>query len=294
MYIYLWYNSNTLTFRQLGNLFGISKSSAWIAVTRVSSWLVSNSQHYVKWPQGDAVRENCRKFEAKKKIPGVIGAIDCTHISIAAPKFDKECYYNRKQSFTIILQAVVDADKKFVDICCGEPGSLHDSRVLRRSPLFRKAHANCVQLFPPNTFILGDSAYPATSWLVPPFRDSGRLTEQQKSFNYLHSSTRIVVENAFGLLKGRFRRLLKFTEQRNLQSLKKIVVSACILHNICISVNDEYSDITEEVHDVQIQNNSDDSVHDSSINQRQILFNYLVEQGIIWKRNLFPFWWNKS
>lgn len=110
--IYVWYISNTITLRQLGNLFGVSKSSAWGVVGRVSSWLVSKADVYIKWPQGERISENCRQFEAKKKLRGVIGAIDCTHITIAAPKLNKECYYNRKQNFTIVLQGGVDAEKK--------------------------------------------------------------------------------------------------------------------------------------------------------------------------------------
>lgn len=53
-------------------------------------------------------------------------------------------------------------------------------------------------LFPGETFLLGDSAYPSLPWLVPPFRDNGHLTPQQTDFNFIHSSTRITVEKAFG------------------------------------------------------------------------------------------------
>ncbi|XP_054086947.1 uncharacterized protein LOC128921931 isoform X2 [Zeugodacus cucurbitae] len=40
-----------------------------------------------------------------------------------------------KSHMTVEFLIVVDADKRFVDVTCGEPGSLHDSRVLRRSHL---------------------------------------------------------------------------------------------------------------------------------------------------------------
>ncbi|XP_055904676.1 uncharacterized protein LOC129940385 [Eupeodes corollae] len=281
VFMYIWYISNTVTFRQLANLFGVTKSSSWVVVNRVCKWLVSKGQDYIKWPQGNAVTENCRKFEEKKRIPGVLGAIDCTHITIVAPKIDKVCYYNRKHKFTIILQAVVDADKKFIDISCGEPGSLHDSRVLRRSQLFKKALSHTNQLFPANSFIFGDSAYAASNWLVPPYKDNGRLTEQQRTFNYVHSATRIVVEHAFGLLKGRFRRLLKFTEQRDIRSVTNLVVSACILHNLCIAMGDTYNDegISQEEETDTID--AAESTSNPTTNRRQILFEYLREHNII-------------
>ncbi|XP_055903680.1 uncharacterized protein LOC129939620 [Eupeodes corollae] len=281
VYVYVWYVSNTLTFRQLGNLFGIATSSAWSVVGRVSSWLFSIGNEYIKWPQGDVIDQISHKFETKKKIPGIIGAIDCTHITIAAPKSNKEAYYNRKQNFTIVLQAVVDADKKFIDICVGEPGSLHDSRVLRRSALYNQAETNYSRLFPSNTFLLGDSAYASSNWIVPPFKDYGQLTDQQKSFNFIHSSTRMVVENAFGLLKGRFRRINKFTEQRTINSIKKIVVSVCILHNLCIS-NDDNITLDEEVtpQENNLGHNTNPELN-TSRNRRETLFTYLCQTNII-------------
>lgn len=89
--MYIWYISNTVTFRQLANLFGVAKSSAWKSVGEVTAWLVSIGHEFLRWPRGSFVEETCKKFEDKKKIPRVIGAIDCTHISINAPKVAKEC-----------------------------------------------------------------------------------------------------------------------------------------------------------------------------------------------------------
>ena len=64
--MYVWYISNTITFRQLGNLFVVTKSSSWVSVNRVAKWLVSKGPDYIKWPQGTNVNENCRRFEEKK------------------------------------------------------------------------------------------------------------------------------------------------------------------------------------------------------------------------------------
>ena len=118
---------------------------------------------------------------------------------------------------------------KLTNIYCGEPGSLHDARVLRRFPLYEDSCNNIEDLFLNNTFLIGDSAYPLLSWLVPPFRDNGHLTRQQRKFNYLQSSTRMVVEKAFGLLKSRFRRIKFFTEYRQISFITEIVTAACIL-----------------------------------------------------------------
>lgn len=52
---------------------------------------------------------------------------------------------------------------KFTNIYCGESGSLHDARVFRRSPLYDESHINKENVFPNNTFLIGDSAYPSLS-----------------------------------------------------------------------------------------------------------------------------------
>ena len=57
--------------------------------------------------------------------------------------------------------------------------------------------------------ILGDSAYALSEWLMKSFTDRGNLTPDESSFNIKHSTTRVVVENAFGRLKGRFRNISK-------------------------------------------------------------------------------------
>lgn len=59
--------------------------------------------------------------------------------------------------------------------------------------------------------ILGDSAYPQLPWLMVP--NAGvDLSPQQLKYNQIHSSERIVIENGYGQLKGRFRVLLKLIE----------------------------------------------------------------------------------
>jgi len=61
--------------------------------------------------------------------------------------------------------------------------------------------------------ILGDSAYGLTNWLMRPFTDRENLTNEEVALNAAQSKERVVVENAFGRLKGRFRSLRKTLDQ---------------------------------------------------------------------------------
>ena len=80
--------------------------------------------------------------------------------------------------------------------------------------------------------MLGDPAYPLLSWLVKAFPDNGSLSSQQKTFNYRLSKARVVVEHAYGRLKGRWRCLLKRNDILTCD-VPKLVAACCVLHNMC-------------------------------------------------------------
>jgi len=47
-------------FRQLGNLFGIAKSTSWQTARRVAEWLITLGIEFVKLPEG-AVLESAKE-----------------------------------------------------------------------------------------------------------------------------------------------------------------------------------------------------------------------------------------
>ena len=160
------------------------------------------------------------------------------------------------------LQGIVDTNLKFIHSKEGYPGSIHDARVLRLSGLYELAeneqilsrptcNINATEIRP---LLAGDSAYPLTNWIIKPYPDRGRLTPDQRKFNVKFSALRSVVERAFGTLKARWRIELKKVEQ-NTSTLKKTVIAACVLHNICIGTGDLYD--TDN-------NDSDDSSDDDN------------------------------
>lgn len=121
---------------------------------------------------------------------------------------------------------------KFLDVFIGCPGRCHDASVWQRSPL-RRAIVSGELTIPPNHHFIGDAAYPLETFLMVPYRDNGFLTRQQSKFNTILSSNRVFVEQAFGILKQKFR-ILKFIGVQ-LAHIPKIIVLACmILHNLII------------------------------------------------------------
>ncbi|XP_071577572.1 uncharacterized protein [Temnothorax nylanderi] len=285
--IFLWYVANTEPLRTLGDRFDVSISSIFRVIRRVVEWLLSRLDEEIKWPDGnDAILVTSQKFETKRGIRKCIGAIDGTHIAIRQPVDHPRDYCNRKRFFSIVLQGVVDADMKFTNIYCREPGSLHDARVLRRSLLYDTAQNNMKNIFPNKTCIIGDSAYPLLPWLVPPFRDNGHLTAQQSEFNFLHSSTRMAVERAFGYLKERFRRL-RFLELLDIQFIPKLITAACIMHNIAIKEYDENEFFADDINDFLVDNAADDiyEINNLHVNRNR---NEMIDRRMQMFRELFP------
>ncbi|TGZ50759.1 Nose resistant to fluoxetine protein 6 [Temnothorax longispinosus] len=70
-----------------------------------------------------------------------------------------------------------------------------------------------------------------------PFRDNGHLTREQSSYNVKLSSIRSMIERAFGLLKGKFRRL-KYLDISTPALGNTIIAAACVIHNFLIDRNE--------------------------------------------------------
>lgn len=73
-------------------------------------------------------------------------------------------------------------------------------------------------------------------YLLVPFRDNGHLTPVETAYNRAQARTRVDVERAIGLLKGKFRRL-KDLEMTNIREVPMLIFSACVLHNFIIIEN---------------------------------------------------------
>ena len=237
----LWCLATTVEYRTIAHLFGISRSSVCLIVQNTCRAIVRRLMPaYIKFPSGDALEAVVHGFQQLFNISPCAGAIDGSHIPITPPVLNHTDYYNRKGWYSVILQAVVDHQYLFRDINVGWPGSVHDARVLAHSALFRKAEEGTILngqskqiegcTIP--VFLIGDSAYPLLKWLIKPYPENDHMTEQRRNFNYQLSRARIVVENAFGRLKARWRRLVKKNDVI-VKNVRHVIAACCVLHNLC-------------------------------------------------------------
>ena len=208
----LWRLATTTDYRTIGHPFGVSKAAACTIVKDVCAAIVEILlPRYIKVSTGDALNEVMYGFEHKWGFPQCGGAVDGTHILIMSPRDFPADYFNRKGWHSIIMQGMVDHLYRFTNICIGWPGRVHDARILGNSSLYHKG--NNKTLFPESkreiggvevpVVVLGDPAYPLLLWMMKPYCDTGNLTHDQRRFNYRLSRARVVVEDAYGRLKGR-------------------------------------------------------------------------------------------
>ena len=140
--ITLWYLATQCPIRIISDRFNVTESCVYNTTRRVCQALTKKSSKYIKWPKGERMREVVGSFFELKKLPGVIGLIDGTHLRIPKPKDDPESYINRKKYTSIVLQGICDHELLFTNINCGYPGSVHDGRVLRNSLIYQAASDN--------------------------------------------------------------------------------------------------------------------------------------------------------
>ena len=196
---------------------------------------------YMPPPTEDDWREIAHQFLTKWNFPNCIGAIDGKHVYIKAPPNSGTLYWNYKKTFSIVLMALVDANKKFRVVHMGEYGKSNDGGVFGGSLLGRGLEAGTLhvpedavipgaeRLGPMPFSIVGDAAFPHKTYLMKPYATRA-LTGERRIFNYRLSRARNVVENALGILASRweiFARRIKLSPDK----VDAIVLSACILHN---------------------------------------------------------------
>lgn len=195
-------------------------------------------------------------FFMKHRIPNIIGALDCTHIRIQAPRqlhFPME-YINRKNFYSFNVQAVCNSNSVFTDVVAAWPGSVHDSRIFKNSEMYNKLSTGQI-----DGILLGDNGYSLTPFLLTPFLNPE--SDEQVFYNRVHKRARCTIERAFGQLKKRFSCLQRGL-RCDLDRISSVIVACFILHNLAKQWSEpEFEDDHNDDHD-----NNDNDDHDNNDN----------------------------
>ncbi|KAK3920690.1 Putative nuclease [Frankliniella fusca] len=226
----LWVLATPDSFRSIALRFGKTPGVVHYHYKRIIMALCDMSDTLITWPTHEERQVLSRAVLRRTGFPGVIGALDGCHINIITPRVNPQPYFNRKHDHSIVLQAVADCNLLFRDVYVGQPGSIHDSRVFRRSPLCAQLLNQPGQYLDNDQHILGDGAYILTDKVLTPFRNNGNLNEHQINYNCRHSSARSSVERAFGALKMKWRRLF-YLHSWNIEYAVMTIVACVCIHN---------------------------------------------------------------
>ncbi|XP_054713774.1 putative nuclease HARBI1 [Uloborus diversus] len=263
LHMVIWYLATPECYRSISDRFGVCPKTLWNSVQKICAILVQKAPEIIKWPQSTELPIIQSEFKRMAGVPDVIGCIDGTHIPIKVPLEHPESYINRHSFASLVLQGVADNKLKFLDCYVGEVGCVHDARVFSKSFLGQNLRTKVPQPY----HILGDKAYPLRSQLLTPFRDNGHLTASERNYNHLHSQTRCTVERAFGLLKGRFRRL-KGIDMTEVVNIPAVIMACCVLHNICQGLNDETEEDDEPQPKEKATDDDEETYSISGVNKR--------------------------
>ena len=139
--ITLWRMATKVEYRSIPHMFGVGRSTVGKVVLKVSQAITEHlAPEFIRIPHGNKLCDVVRLFHVKLGFPQCFGAFYGSHKPIVEPDESPKDYFNRKGWFSLNIPALVDSRYRFIDLCIGWPGSVHDARVLSRGviPLWRR------------------------------------------------------------------------------------------------------------------------------------------------------------
>ncbi|KAG2192927.1 hypothetical protein INT47_002766 [Mucor saturninus] len=210
--------------------------------------VVNTYKDLIEWPKNEhrvAEIKNGFMYGEGRNAWGLpaVGALDGKNFVIESETVHAEDWRDCKGNFSMKLMAVCDDKSKFTYISAGNSGRSHDAAAFNLSEIATVAMENHGEYFPLDGYILADSAYPLSHYIIVPYPASEVLgrsggASAKKKFNKIHSSTRKAVERAFGILVSGRRFVSKHIYIKDTGDIVGIIIAYYILHNLCIEMND--------------------------------------------------------
>lgn len=265
MEIFLRFLSDPGFQMRVGKEEGIHRTAVCKRVKHVFKMIMNKAHLWIKFPANtEQIKLAQEQWILRYDFPCAIGAIDCMHVAILKPPNHGDEYINRKGFCSINVQATCNAKEEFMSIDCSWPGSVHDSRILKRSHIF-----NFMNNQRSDAIILGDIGYGIRPWLLTPYKTP--RTREEICYNKHHTKSRVVIERCFGQLKRRFP-ILQYRVRVSLNKVASVIVSCVVLHNIAIFLKDDFEILPETIElfeDVEEDEHADSTNNLKEIGQRR-------------------------
>lgn len=233
----------------VGSSVGVNHSTVSLITWRFIEAMEERGCHHLRWPASSEMDNIKSKFKEIYNLPNCCGVVDTTHITMCLSSAEPNCkvWLDHEKNYSMVLQAVVDADMRFMDIVTGWPGSMKESGILHSSGLFKlcqkgeRLNGSKVELIGGSEigeYLIGDSGYPLLPWLLTPYQEK-YLIESETEFNKIHSAARVVAPRTLAKFKDTWRFLQGEMWRPDKHKLPRIIHVCCLLHNIIIDLQEE-------------------------------------------------------
>ncbi|XP_024941996.1 putative nuclease HARBI1 isoform X2 [Cephus cinctus] len=198
--------------RPVGEQWGITMSQPSVSrcIHRVTDAINEHIfRQWIQFPMTMEARQQARQqFQtASQPFDGAIGAIDCTHLAILAPKQHEEAYINHHGYHSLNVQMICDSNLKILNVNARYPEARHDAYIWSASAA-RSVMERAYQRGDRKTFLIGDQGYPLEPWLLTPLPHEP-VENPRFRYNEALCSARNCIERLFGVLKSTWRCLPK-------------------------------------------------------------------------------------
>lgn len=198
---------------------------------------------FVQVPFDEDLDDITDQFRERAGLPQCAGALCFAHTPIQPPADDDAGEYTNPEGWhSVIVQAVVGADRRFWDLNIGWPGSTQVAQVLRSSSLWKKGEEGTLFVRHEeepdgrsaaagrtHRVLAAGTGYPLRKWIVTPYLNPD---ERQLRFNRALCEVLSVGEVAFRHLEARFPFLLRHNGS-GVDLMPSIVAACSTLHNMC-------------------------------------------------------------
>ncbi|OWR44681.1 putative transposase [Danaus plexippus plexippus] len=262
VHVFLWALVNDCSFKEVGQIFGLHKSSVSYIFHEVVMLLAEQRYQFINWPSLEEQHITRVKVNSKYGFPNCVGFLDACRLKVGSKR------KKRQVSNFILLQAVCDETLMFIDIHIGEIGNTVKGKVFRETQLSQELK-NFIDF---DNHILGDCEYKLRKNLLIPFSREELVSNEEIKFNEIHWKAHSYIGSAFGLLKERFQKLNHIDINRP-DAVQALICAACVLHNFVLL--HEGTPVKEEavINDEGVS--IDTNVVKSAVEKRQFICNYI-------------------
>ena len=227
------------TFQAIATTFRIGTATAFKIVHQcIDIMKVSIVPAAIKFPHGPELQRVIASFRGKHRLPLCAGALDGTFIIMKKPALWGDTYWCYKNRIAILMLGVCDDKGLFTHVDVGRAGSVGDAFAFNHSRLKDRLDADTwlheyeedIDGILVKPYLIADSAFPLSPKVMKNYDRPAH--QHQRVFNRALTSSRQIIENAFGSLKGRWH-VLTDNFIRDPAFIRDIALVCTALNNVC-------------------------------------------------------------